>query len=649
MPIITDPAATLGRPGFWYAYYDSLLNYGDGDDEDETAFLTRVLGSDPDFDFAWLLGPDPYDVITDEMDDEEQVRAMDAAMDSGAVLRLPFISGHTWMIRFSSSPGIHHTLDGPDCEDVIELGHTDGHFALPILRWTEAWRIAAHFDRHPTGEPTPFPPAFVLPLLAPLTWATSPDEAAEAERALARAWTATGMIDPGHAASLAARLVTYAPEVVWRPDPVYGWTNNGRHSYREAGAGRAATFAGIRRFLDSLDNDDAPNAVPTTERHSDEERPAATVRWRFDAEGPVGPMVTVAGDRVYCFTSADAKLRALEAVTGRQCWQAGVGTRGLGRSTVTVDAGKVHYGGDHPSLMAFDEHASGEARPVWTCPDDGGVWIGGAYAGWADTTPVIADGRLFVAEDRLRAWRLTPSGPRPDWEGYLPGAATPRSRPVVVAGRVFVAVVNVDDDHRDTSAVHVFDVATGEHVRGVGDSMDGVSPTDADLEVAGAAQDLVAHGGELFVPAAALTVFDAASGTRRWSVATERRWTGSIAVTADWILGTTCHLASPTRSAGPEWRYTMVGVDRRRRELAWTLAIPDRLASRGVVVDGRMAYSVGYDDRDATLYAVDLSTGTLRWQYPLGRSTCLPAASEGTAYVSTADGTLLAVRGRSGR
>ncbi|WP_436776709.1 hypothetical protein, partial [Yinghuangia sp. YIM S09857] len=178
MPVLTDFAAVLRRPAFWSSYYGGRI--ADTEDESGGAFLTRVLGDDPDFDHEGLWGPDPYDVITDEMDDDEEDEAMEAAMAAGALFRIPFPSGHTWSIRFSSSPGVFHGLTTPDGGDRISLGYDDPHFHLPILRWPEAHRVAACLGGSQESEGTALPSEFVLPLLAPVTWATSAAEAADA-------------------------------------------------------------------------------------------------------------------------------------------------------------------------------------------------------------------------------------------------------------------------------------------------------------------------------------------------------------------------------------------------------------------------------------------------------------------------------------
>src|SRR2546430_1646339 len=82
---------------------------------------------------------------------------------------------------------------------------------------------------------------------------------------------------------------------------------------------------------------------------------------------------------------------------------------GSGRNAVAVADGIVHYAGgiDGLDLVAFSDHASGEAGVEWVHPVDTGEMRfapSGAYCGWADATPVIAGGRVFVAEENLYAW-----------------------------------------------------------------------------------------------------------------------------------------------------------------------------------------------------------------------------------------------------
>jgi hypothetical protein len=228
------------------------------DDEDRSATCERLFGPDSDFDHVALWGPDPYDVITDEMDDGEQDRAMEKAMAAGSTLHIPFPSGHTWSIRFSSSPGIYHDLT--DSAGTLDLGYDDPHFHLPILRWAEAMHMADHLRRHWSDLASPpFPAEFLLPLLAPVAWAASAREVAVVRVALAEAWAATAMIPTGSTHELAERLVGEC-DVGRRPDPVLGWTNDARHSHRNPSNGfwspeDAATF---RRFLDGLDRPWSP-------------------------------------------------------------------------------------------------------------------------------------------------------------------------------------------------------------------------------------------------------------------------------------------------------------------------------------------------------------------------------------------------------
>jgi hypothetical protein len=254
VPMVTDPAALLNRPGFWSTYYGWRVVVDD--DPHDEAFLNRVFGDDPDLDHRALFGQHWTDVVNEDMDEEEQARAI-AAMDRGAVLNLPFASGYTWSIQFHGSDdySIGHLLTGPGGERRIALGHDDTHFQLPILRWVEAWRIAAHIGRHVvTGTFAPFPVEFTLPLLAAVTWATTRDEAAQARATLVQAWTATGMLNRSRAITLTDRLVLCVPDLTWRSDPVQGWINDGIYSRRNP-ANRhwsPADFTAFRQFLGTL-------------------------------------------------------------------------------------------------------------------------------------------------------------------------------------------------------------------------------------------------------------------------------------------------------------------------------------------------------------------------------------------------------------
>jgi outer membrane protein assembly factor BamB len=244
-----------------------------------------------------------------------------------------------------------------------------------------------------------------------------------------------------------------------------------------------------------------------------------------------------------------------------------------------------------------------------------------AYAGAIDVTPAVGGNTILVGGTRWHARWLGPAGPQMHWD-----AATPWSRrasaPIIAGGLAYGA----GRDHLDTTVVQAVDLASGSQVWR---SAVGEGPFDRP----------VADGGEVFVAAGALHVLDARDGSPLWTVAAERDWHGAIAVTPTHVVGTACRL--PTAPAGderPEWRYTVLCVDRRTRAIAWTFTDETRWASAGVVVAGDTVYSIGHDDGHGTLYAVDLAAGRLRWRADLGRSGGLPAVADGLVFASTMDG-----------
>jgi outer membrane protein assembly factor BamB len=145
--------------------------------------------------------------------------------------------------------------------------------------------------------------------------------------------------------------------------------------------------------------------------------------------------------------------------------------------------------------------------------------------------------------------------------------------------------------------------------------------------------------GELFVAGRSLVALDPGTGDVLWSTQTEREYTGAIAVTDTYVVGAAGRLGEPVPGDDrPEWCFTVVCVDRRTRTVAWTFAVDTRMASSGVVIADGVVYSVGYDDRSATLYALDLDTGRLGWQADIGRSSALPAVAGAMVYVSNMEG-----------
>lgn len=615
---IEDWASALRNPGFWRSYYGSRIAWDD--EESADAVLARILGDDSGFDYVALYGPDPYDVITDDMDDDAEDEAMEEAMAAGSVLEIPLPAEYTWTIRFSSSPGIYHGLRTPDGTS-LGLGYDDPHFKLPILRWAEVFDIAAGLRRHwKTLAAEPFPEEFLVPLFAPVSWTTSPREAAQAREALSRAWASTGMVTAAGAAELAERLTEIITGFDWSPDPVFGWVNSGRHSYRnpQAGMTNATYLERIRRFLDSAA--DRPELPPNPEIAA-----SPTSVWELTGGGPIAPVVTVAHSTLY--TVVDDALGAFDTRTGERRWHTEPVRPGFGRAAPAVSGDTVWYAGGAKELALYGCTATRE--PLWSIElEDARSWHGlsAGYLGTADSTVVIESDTAFVVGDRLHAIDLAASPPRVKWERHLPGHDGRRNAPAVAGGRVFVTS---DDDYSDECEVSAFDVSTGS--------------TRWQVRLPGAAGRPVVAGDRLVVPHGALSVLDMETGETVWSMRTDREWGGTVAVSGDWLVGATCRTApADVASDRPQWSYTLTGVHLGHREVAWTFADSARYHSYGAVIADGAAYSVGFDERGSTLYAVDLATGALGWRTDLAASTALPSVADGKVFVSTCDGGLRA-------
>lgn len=601
---IEDWPTALGNPGFWHSYYHGRI--ASEEDEYPETVLERLLGADTGIDYDALFGPDPYDAITDDMDSDAEDEAMSEAMSAGSVLEIPFPAGYTWKIQFSSSPGIYHDLCTPDGEE-LSLGYDDPHFQLPVLRWDEVFEIEAAVRRHWQNLAVPpFPEEFLVPLFAPVAWTTSSREAAQVREALSRSWESTGMATSAGAAELAQRLTWIANGFDWAPDPMFGWINNGRHSRRNPHNGIAGIkdLHAVKRFLDTVTDHGEPRPAPATPRTAG------------------SPGVTVAQGMLY--TVAKDMLGAIDAPTGELRWHTRLVGPGVGRAAPTFSSGTVWYAAAGRGELVL-HGCNGTLDPQWSIELDR---VSTASLGAADTTVVIEADTGFVVGKRLHAVDLAATPPQIKWDAYLDsGFGDWSSAPVIADGRVFVAS---DNNYRGECVVSAFDASTGSSLWSTW--------------LPGAAGQPVMAGDRLAVPHGALSFLDPATGETMWSTRTERVWAGTVAVSGDRLVGATCGLSPADRdSEHPQWQYTLACVRLDRREVAWRFSDPARWHSHGAVIADGVVHSLGFDDQDSTLYAVDLATGELRSRTNLAASTGLPAVEDGRVFVFV-DGGLYSVK-----
>lgn len=220
------------------------------------------------------------------------------------------------------------------------------------------------------------------------------------------------------------------------------------------------------------------------------------VRWSFQAGGRIRSTPAVAGGRVF-FGDADGRVHALDAATGDEVWAFDThghtldsGSFGFDRRTIqsspVVADGRVFVGARDGFLYALD--AASGAR-VWTF-DHEISWVnssaaiaeGVLYVGTSDgqfvqavdagtgeerwrvptrgvvwTSPVVADGMLYVAEGAGRIRGLDPASGEEQWAAWVGDRV--HGSPVPDDGALIVGSLD--------GAVHALGEGTGPLVRAV--------------------------------------------------------------------------------------------------------------------------------------------------------------------------------------
>lgn len=144
-------------------------------------------------------------------------------------------------------------------------------------------------------------------------------------------------------------------------------------------------------------------------------------RWRFAAGGKIRGGAAISGERVI-FGGADHFVYALEAATGKPIWKHDTGAEIEDQPLVA--GGKVFVGNRGGGLYALDL-ATGER-----------LWKLYFWGSWLESTPVVADGVLYVgSSDLRRVSAIDPESGRVLWRTDVYGWSF--GTPLLVGDRIF--------------------------------------------------------------------------------------------------------------------------------------------------------------------------------------------------------------------
>ncbi|MHB9131749.1 MAG: outer membrane protein assembly factor BamB family protein, partial [Armatimonadota bacterium] len=308
-----------------------------------------------------------------------------------------------------------------------------------------------------------------------------------------------------------------------------------------------------------------------------------------------------------------AGVYALDARTGKIRWHFPTATSI--KHTVAVAHGLVYTASVDGQVYAIDAD-TGKERWRYS--------LGSALERWIFSAPLVRDDTLYVgsgpsfaaldARTGAERWRSTELGG--DW-------ISGRCSPAADDDRIYVPV----NWSKGLSAV---DLRMGKVVwnKQQGFGISHAAPTLA--------------GGTLFYPANnSLHALDPATDNEHWSFPLPGSWAiSSPVVTGDVVLigGAEGHLFAVETATGKErWRFqlgaSLLAFSPYERTGNPVIASP--------AISGTTIYLGGTDGK---LYALDVTTGKLLWDYSLGVPiTASPAISGNTVYISTYDGSVYAL------
>ncbi|HWN42296.1 MAG TPA: PQQ-binding-like beta-propeller repeat protein [Thermoanaerobaculia bacterium] len=173
-------------------------------------------------------------------------------------------------------------------------------------------------------------------------------------------------------------------------------------------------------------------------------------RWRFAAGGRVRGGAAISGERVL-FGSSDHFVYALDRATGRELWKHDTGAEVEDQPLVAGD--RVFIGNRGGGLFALSL-AAGER-----------LWKTFFWGSWVESTPVLADGVLYIgSSDLRRVSAISPENGRVLWRTDVYGWTF--GTPLLVGDRIFAGAAGGEPYFIPHAAsFSMLDRATGKLLR----------------------------------------------------------------------------------------------------------------------------------------------------------------------------------------
>ncbi|HEX5716820.1 MAG TPA: PQQ-binding-like beta-propeller repeat protein [Thermoanaerobaculia bacterium] len=173
-------------------------------------------------------------------------------------------------------------------------------------------------------------------------------------------------------------------------------------------------------------------------------------RWRFAAGGKVRGGAAISGERVL-FGSSDHFVYALDRATGKEIWKHDTGAEVEDQPLVAGE--RVFIGNRGGGLYAL-ALATGER-----------LWKTFFWGSWVESTPVLADGVLYIgSSDLRRVSAISPENGRVLWRTDIYGWTF--GTPLLVGDRIFAGAAGGDPYFiQHAASFSMLDRATGKLLR----------------------------------------------------------------------------------------------------------------------------------------------------------------------------------------
>jgi eukaryotic-like serine/threonine-protein kinase len=324
------------------------------------------------------------------------------------------------------------------------------------------------------------------------------------------------------------------------------------------------------------------------------------VKWTFKAGGAVVSSPVIADGVVY-IASMDGHLFAIDEETGKEKWN--FKSRMPIASTPAIDGGTLYFVSSAGSLAALDiatgkpkwvfateferkfeaKNLHGYPSPAQTIPDAWDLWT---------SSPAVVNGKVYFGSGDGNIYAVTADTGIELWKVQTKDVV--HASPAVVNNTVYIGSWD--------STLYALNADTGDEKWTFQAGQDNTIHNQVGFQSSPAVAEGVVYVGCRDGHVYAL---DAANGHKKWDYSTNKSWVNGTPAVRDGVV-----------YVGTSDSSRFMALDARNGHLRWNFPAKAYMFSSAALA-GDLAY-VG--DHNGKLYAVDVKTGKLAWEFQVEAS-----------------------------